>query len=146
MGSFPSEFMTILRNARTIAVVGLSDDSRRTSYQIARYMRDQGYRIIPVNPQVSSVFGIRAYPSLSDVPKDVSIDIVNIFRKSESVPEVVDQAVERGVGCLWMQLGVIHEEAAKKAREAGIPTIMDSCIAVARQTLQNSPPPSSPAS
>ncbi len=116
----------LLKNSKTIAVVGLTDSPIRPSYGVSGYMQSQGYRIIPVNPTVTESLGERAYPSLLDVPG--KIDIVNIFRRPEAVPEVVDQAIELKVPAIWMQEGVVHEEAAEKAREAGIFVVMDRCI------------------
>jgi predicted CoA-binding protein len=113
-----------LRNSKTIAVVGLSDNPERASYGVARYLQAQGYRIIPVNPMVSEVLGERSYPDLKSVPEP--IDMVDIFRRSELVPPVVDEAIEVGVRYIWMQDGVIHPEAAARAEAAGIPVVMDN--------------------
>ena len=113
-----------LRNSKTIAVVGLSDNPERASYGVARYLQAQGYRIIPVNPMVSEVLGERSYPDLKSVPEP--IDMVDIFRRSELVPTVVDEAIEVGVRYIWMQDGVIHPEAAARAEAAGIPVVMDN--------------------
>ncbi len=112
-----------LQNSKTIAVVGLSGDPDRISFRVTRYMQEQGYRIIPVNPMVQEVFGEKSYPDLKSVPEP--IDMVNIFRRSELVPPVVDQAIEVGVKYIWMQDGVIDEVAAAKAEAAGIPVVMD---------------------
>jgi predicted CoA-binding protein len=116
----------LLHNARTIAVVGLSSKKARPSYGVAAYMQRAGYRIIPVNPQETEVLGEKAYPSLEAVPHP--IDIVNIFRRSEYVPEIVDAAIRIGARSVWMQEGVLHEAAAEKARAAGIIVVMDRCI------------------
>jgi len=112
-----------LRNSKSIAVVGLSDNPERASFGVAKYLQDQGYRIIPVNPMVSEVLGEKSYPDLKSVPE--SIDMVDIFRRSELVPPVVDEAIEVGVKYIWMQDGVSHAEAAAKAEAAGIPVVMD---------------------
>ena len=112
-----------LQNSKTIAVVGLSGDPDRISFRVTRYMQEQGYRIIPVNPMVQEVLGEKSYPDLKSVPEP--IDMVNIFRRSELVPPVVDQAIEVGVKYIWMQDGVIRPESAAKAEAAGIPVIMD---------------------
>jgi len=112
-----------LRNSKTIAVVGLSDNPERASFGVARYLQAQGYRIIPVNPMVSEVLGEKSYPDLKSVPE--TIDMVDIFRRSELVPPVVDEAIEVGAKYVWMQDGVIHLEAAAKAEAAGIPVVMD---------------------
>ena len=116
----------LLKSAKTIAVVGLSDNPARTSYGVSAYMQSQGYRIIPVNPAISEALGEKAYPTLSEVPE--KIDIVNVFRRSEYVPEVVEEAIRLGVPAIWMQEGVVHEEAAEKARQAGIFVVMNRCI------------------
>ena len=116
----------LLRNAKTIAVVGLSSRRTRPSYGVSEYMQSAGYRIIPVNPNESEVLGEKAYPSLDDVPE--RIDIVDIFRRSELVPEVVDAAIRIGARGVWMQEGVVHEDAAKLARAAGLEVVMDRCI------------------
>lgn len=112
----------------TIVVVGLSDKPDRPSHQVARYLQEQGYRIIPVNPGVTSVLGEKSYPTLQDIPPEIIIDVVDIFRKPEAVPPVVEEAIRRGVKIIWMQEGISHPEAAARAREAGIEVIMDRCI------------------
>ena len=116
----------LLNTAKTIAVVGLADSPLRPSYGVSHYMRSQGYRIIPVNPNIKEWEGEKAYVSLLDVPEKV--DIVNVFRRPEFVPDVVDQAIQIKAPAIWMQEGVVHEEAAKKARQAGIFVVMDLCI------------------
>jgi predicted CoA-binding protein len=114
--------------SRTIAVVGLSSDPARPSYGVARYLQRQGYRIIPVNPYEQLVLGERAYPHLRAVP--VPVDVVNVFRRPEYVPEVVADAIAVGARALWLQFGVIHEEAARRAQAAGLAVVMDRCIKV----------------
>jgi predicted CoA-binding protein len=116
----------LLKKARTIAVVGLSNKPLRPSHGVALYMQQQGYRIIPVNPNIQRVLGEKAYPSLKEVPE--KIDVVNIFRRPEFVPDVVDQAIALRVPAVWMQEEVIHEPAAAKARQAGIFVVMNRCI------------------
>ena len=116
----------LLRSARTIAVVGLSGNRKRPSYGVSEYMQSAGYRIIPVNPQETEVLGERAYPSLEAVPGH--IDIVDVFRRSEFVPEIVEAAIRVGAGAVWMQEGVSDEAAAEKARAAGLAVVMDRCI------------------
>jgi predicted CoA-binding protein len=116
----------LLKSAKTIAVVGLSDGPHRTSYRVSGYMQAQGYRIIPVNPTITESLGEKAYASLLEVPE--KIDIVNVFRRSEFVPEVVEQAIQLKLPAIWMQEGVIHEGAAEKARKAGIFVVMNRCI------------------
>jgi uncharacterized protein len=116
----------ILSEAKTIAVVGLSAKRFRPSYGVAEYMQRAGYRVIPVNPEESEILGEKCYASLEDIPEPV--DIVDIFRRSEFVPEVVEAAIRKGARVIWMQEGVIHEEAAQRAREAGLTVVMDRCI------------------
>src|SRR5262249_55860746 len=116
----------LLKRAKTIAVVGLSNSPLRASHGVSAYMQMQGYRIIPVNPKIHAALGERSYPSLLDVPE--KIDIVNIFRRPEFVEDVVDQAIQLKVPAIWMQETVINERAAEKARKAGIFVVMDQCI------------------
>jgi predicted CoA-binding protein len=126
MTTMTDQISEILAKAKTIAVVGLSSSPLRPSYGVAAYLQSSGYRIIPVNPTINGALGEKAYPTLTDVPE--KIDIVDIFRRSEFVPEVVDQAIALQVPCIWMQEDVVHEGAAQKARNAGIIVVMDSCI------------------
>ncbi len=112
-----------LRNSQTIAVVGLSDNPERFSYRVAKYLQEQGYKIIPVNPMLDEVLGEKSYPDLNTVPEPV--DMVDIFRRSELVAPVVDQAIEINAKYIWMQDGVIDHESAAKAEQAGIPVVMD---------------------
>jgi len=116
----------LLRDARTIAVVGLSNKRYRPSYGVSEYMQSAGYRIIPVNPEETEVLGEKCYARLEDVPEH--IDIVDIFRRPEFVPEIVEAAIRIGAGAVWMQEGVVHENAAEKARGAGLMVVMDRCI------------------
>ena len=116
----------LLKRAKTIAVVGLSSSPLRPSYGVAAYMQTQGYRIIPVNPNIRGALGEKAYAALADVPE--RIDIVNVFRRAEFVPPVVEQAIALKIPAIWMQEGVVHEAAAAQARQAGIFVIMDHCI------------------
>lgn len=116
----------LLRSAKTIAVVGLSNNTFRPSYGVSQYMQHAGYRIIPVNPLETEVLGEKAYPRLEDVPEH--IDIVDVFRRSEYVPEIVDSAIRVGAGAVWMQEGVADEAASEKARQAGLAVVMDRCI------------------
>jgi predicted CoA-binding protein len=116
----------LLKTSKTIAVVGLSDSPLRPSYGVAAYMQSQGYRIIPVNPTIKGALGEKAVPSLSAVKE--KIDIVDVFRRPEFVPEVVDEAIKLKVPAIWLQEGVVHEEAAERARKAGIHVVMDRCI------------------
>jgi predicted CoA-binding protein len=116
----------LLKQARTIAVVGLSSSPLRPSYGVAAYLQTQGYRIIPVNPEIKGALGEKAYASLREVPE--KIDIVDVFRRSEFVPQVVEEAIAINAPAIWMQEGVVHEQAAEKARRAGIFVVMDRCI------------------
>ncbi len=118
----------ILETYKDIAVVGLSSQTWRPSYSVSRYMQTVGYRIIPVNPNETEVLGEKAYISLDDVPGP--IEIVDIFRRPEFVPDVVDAAIRRKARVIWMQLGVVHEAAAARARAAGLEVVMDRCILV----------------
>jgi predicted CoA-binding protein len=122
----PDPIAELLKRAKTVAVVGLSDNPLRPSHGVSAYMQSHGYHIIPVNPQIDSCLGEKAYPSLLDIPE--KIDIVNIFRRPEYVEEIVDQAIQLQVPAVWMQEEVIHEKAAEKARQAGIFVVMDRCI------------------
>jgi predicted CoA-binding protein len=116
----------ILQRSKTIVVVGLSSNPLRPSHGVSAYMQSHGYRIIPVNPNIEECLGEKAYRSLLEVPE--KIEIVNVFRRSEYVDEVVDQAIQRQVPVLWLQEDVINEPAAEKARKAGIYVVMDRCI------------------
>lgn len=116
----------ILRNSKVIAVVGLSAKAHRPSFGVSRYMQSVGYRIIPVNPNEKEVLGEKSYHRLEDVP--MKVDIVNVFRRSDEVPPVVASAIAIGAKTVWMQEGVLHEEAGEAARKAGLNVVMDRCI------------------
>ena len=116
----------ILRESKTIAVVGLSAEPTRPSHSVARYLQAQGYRIIPVNPMVEEVLGEKSYPDLASVPE--AVDVVEIFRRPEHVPAIVDAAIAKGARAVWMQEGIVHQEAAARAREAGLMVVMDRCM------------------
>jgi predicted CoA-binding protein len=120
------EIGEVLKRTKTIAVVGLSDSPLRPSYGVSAYMQSQGYKIIPVNPSIKGSLGEKAVASLADVEE--KIDMVDVFRRSEYVPELVDEAIRLKVPAIWLQEDVIHEEAAEKARKAGIFVVMDKCI------------------
>ena len=122
----PDPILKLLTRAKTIAVVGLSDNPLRPSYGVSAYMQAQGYKIIPVNPAISEALGEESYPSLMEIPE--KIDMVNVFRRPEFVNDVVDQAIQLNVPAIWMQEGVVNEAAAAKARKAGIFVVMDLCI------------------
>jgi uncharacterized protein len=125
----------LLTHAETIAVVGLSDKPERDSNGVARYLQGHGYRVVPVNPALTEVLGERSYPSLAAIPADVRIDLVDIFRRSDQVPPIVDEALARQVPAIWMQLDVEHPGAAAKARAAGALVIENECIRVQHQRL-----------
>ena len=118
----------ILREAKVIAVVGLSADWFRPSYFAAKYMQEHGYRVIPVNPKYPEILGERCYPSLRDIPQ--AVDIVDVFRKTADVMPIAQDAIKIGAKVLWQQLGVRNEEAAAKARAAGLETVMDRCVKI----------------
>lgn len=120
------ELRVLLANTRTIAIVGLSDKPWRDSYRVAAYLQRHGYRILPVNPNLREVLGEKAYARLEDVPE--TIDLVDIFRRADAVPEIIDAAIVIGAKAVWMQEGVVHEAAAAKARAAGLQVVMDRCI------------------
>lgn len=121
-----AQITELLRTARTIAVVGLSSKKWRASYSVAEYLQSVGYRIIPVNPKEREVLGEKSYERLEDLPEKP--DIVDIFRRSEAVPEIVDAAIRAGAKAVWMQEGVVNEQAATLARQAGLLVMMDNCI------------------
>ena len=128
------QLRALLREIRTIAVVGLSSKPERHSYNVAGYLQQVGYRIIPINPNEAEVLGERAYESLLDVPEPV--DLVDVFRRAEFTPEVARQAVQVGVKVLWLQLGIVNEEARRIAEEAGLSVIMDACLMIEHDRLQ----------
>lgn len=120
----------ILRSYRTVAVVGLSPNPSRASFEVAQYMQAQGWRIIPVNPNATEILGEKAYPSLLDAAKHERIELVNVFRNSVDVPPVVDEAIAIGAQAVWMQLGVEHAAAAAKARAAGLLVVQNRCLKI----------------
>lgn len=122
------DIKSILEESKTVAVVGLSPKEERDSHRVARYLQSQGYRVIPVNPSADEILGERSYPDLASVPEP--IDVVDVFRRSEAVPEIVEEAIKVGAKAVWMQEGVIHEEAAARARQAGLQVVMDRCMMV----------------
>jgi len=127
------EIAQLLSTARTIAVVGLSANPDRPSFGVAQYLQSKGYRILPVNPTIDSVLGEKSYASLAEIPD--TVDIVDVFRRPEFVPALAEEAIAIGARCLWLQLGVIHEEAGRRARDAGLLVVMDRCLAVERLRL-----------
>ena len=123
----------ILNSSRTIAIVGLSSKPDQPSYRVASYLKEQGYKMIPVNPAEQEILGERCYPDLASIPE--SIDVVDIFRRSEKVPPIVEEAIRIGANAVWMQEGVINEEAAAQARKAGLMVVMDKCMRKEHQRL-----------
>ena len=125
----------ILRNFKTVAVVGISLKEDRPSYVVASYLKSKGYRIIPVRPDGDEILGEKVYHSLSEIPKEIEAEVVDIFRRSEDVPPVVEEAIQRGAKAIWMQEGVIHKEAGEKAEKAGLKVVMDRCMKKEHQRL-----------
>jgi uncharacterized protein len=123
----------ILKESHTIAVVGLSAQWFRPSFFAAKYLQEYGYRVIPVNPSYREVLGEKCYPSLLEIPERV--DVVDVFRKPEDVPTIVEEAIEIGAKVVWMQIGIIHEGAARRAREAGLEVVMNRCMKIEHARL-----------
>lgn len=123
----------LLQSARTIAVVGLSSDASKASRQVASYLKDKGYKIVPVNPSADEIMGLKSYPDLKSIPEPV--DVVDVFMRSEGVPEIADQAIAINAKVLWLQLGITNEEAAQKARDAGLTVVQDACLKVEHSRL-----------
>jgi predicted CoA-binding protein len=120
----------ILKNYRTVAVVGLSPKPHRDSFGVARYMQAQGWRIIPINPNASEILGEKAYPTLTDAAREHRIELVDVFRNSADVPPVVDEAITIGAQAIWLQLGIAHDAATAKARAAGLQVVENRCLMV----------------
>jgi predicted CoA-binding protein len=129
------EIKKILSSSKTIAVIGISPKEDRPSYIVAFYLKSKGYRIIPVRPDGEWILGEKVYPSLSEIPKEIGVDVVDIFRRSEDVPPIVEEAILRGARVVWMQEGVIHKEAGEKAEKAGLKVVMDRCTKKEHQRL-----------
>lgn len=129
----PDVIKKILSGSTTIAIVGISNKPDRPSYEVADYLKVNGYRIIPVNPNLDTVLGEKAYPDLASIPEPV--DIVDIFRRAEDVGPVVDDAIKAGTKAVWIQLGIVNGEAAEKASQAGLDVVMDRCIKVEHHKL-----------
>ncbi|MFT3890430.1 MAG: CoA-binding protein [Anaerolineales bacterium] len=127
------EMKEILLSIKTIASVGVSSNQEKESYDVVAYLKEQGYRIIPVNPTAAEILGEKSYPSLSDIPEKV--DVVQVFRKPEDVPPVVEEAIKIGAKVVWMQAGIVNEDAAQKAREAGLQVVMDACMRATHRRL-----------
>ncbi|HTT73310.1 MAG TPA: CoA-binding protein [Thermoplasmata archaeon] len=134
-----AEIRDVLTRARTIAVVGLSDKPERDSNEVARYLKSQGYRIVPVNPMLSEVLGERSYPGVGGIPPEIPVDLVDIFRRSDQVPPIVREAIQRRVPVVWMQLGVENAEAAATARAAGL-TVFENLCTMAQHRRLGLPP------
>ncbi len=124
----PDKIKVILQNYRVVAVVGLSPQPERPSFKVARYLQEQGYRIIPVNPGQKEILGEKCYPRLSDIP--FPVEVVDIFRNVEAIPAIVDEAIATGAKVVWMQQGLTEPTAARKAREAGLEVVMDRCMKI----------------
>jgi len=135
-GPSDAELRSILGDAETIAVVGLSSNPLRDSFEVAEFLQRKGYRIVPVNPKETEVLGETAYPSLLDVPKDVRIDVVDVFRRAEATPPIARDAVAVGAKVLWLQDGIVSEEAARIAEEGGLTVIMGVCIRTTSRRLE----------
>jgi len=132
------EIQEILRNVKTIAVVGLSPKQDRDSNKVARYLIDQGYEVVPVNPGQREILARTCYKTLKDIP--FPVDMADLFLNPKRVAPVVDEAIEKGIPVIWMQLGVVHNEAAKKAREAGIKVVMNKCVKIEHQAMLSASP------
>lgn len=131
----PREIRRALEGAGTVAVVGCSPNPARPSHVISRYLQESGYRVVPVNPGHREILGEKCYRSLSEIPQEVRIDIVDVFRRSSEVGPVADEAIARGVGFFFMQQGVVDDLAARRLEQAGIPVAMDRCILVELESL-----------
>jgi predicted CoA-binding protein len=130
-----AELRSILGEARTIAVVGLSSKPDRHSHEVAEFLQERGYRIVPVNPNETEVLGERAFPTLLDVPPEIRIDVVNVFRKAKDTPPVAEQAIARGAKVLWLQDGIVNDDARAIAEEASLTVIMGVCIQTTTKRL-----------
>jgi uncharacterized protein len=133
-----AELRSILGDAKTVAVVGLSSKPDRYSYEVAAFLQERGYRIVPVNPNEREVLGERAYPTLLDVPDGVDVDVVDVFRRAEDTPPIAEQAVARGARVLWLQDGIVNEDARRIAEEGGLTVIMGVCIKRTTKRLETS--------
>ncbi|MEW6657635.1 MAG: CoA-binding protein [Thermodesulfobacteriota bacterium] len=129
----PQVITAILKNYRVVAVMGLSADPARPSYRVAAYLQQHGYRIIPVNPGCQEILGEKCYPTLKDIP--CPVEVVDIFRKVEAIPAIVEEAIQVGAKAVWMQLGLVEPESAQKARQAGLEVVMDHCLMVEHARL-----------
>lgn len=132
------ELRSILGDARTVAVVGLSANPLRPSYEIAEFLQAKGYRIVPVNPKETEVLGERAYPTLGDIPKDIDIDVVDVFRRAEYTPEIAEAAVARGAKVLWLQEGIANDDARRIGEDGGLSVVMGVCMRQETKRLERS--------
>jgi len=130
-----AQIKDILCNFKTVAVVGISPKEDRPSNTVASYLKSKGYRIIPVRPDGDEILGEKVYHSLSEIPKEIEVEVVDIFRRSEDVPPIVEEAIRQGAKAIWMQEGVIHKEAGEKAEQAGLKVVMDRCMKKEHQRL-----------
>jgi predicted CoA-binding protein len=131
----PAELKQIIGSSKTIAIVGLSSKEARPSNRVGRYLKDQGFEIIPVNPMESDVLGEKSYPDIASIGK--SVDIVDVFRRGEDTPPIVEEAIRCGAKCIWLQEGVVSKESYDLATEAGIPIVMDACLLVEHKRLSS---------
>ena len=127
------EIRKILENSKTIAVVGLSDKPGRDSYRVARYLKENGYKIVPVNPTKPAILGEKSYPDLASIP--IQIDIVDIFRNIDAIPGIVEEAIKIRAKVVWMQLGLAHNESARKATAAGLTAVQSKCLKIEHEKL-----------
>ena len=131
------ELRSILGDARTIAVVGLSSNPERASYEVAEYLQSKGYRIVPVNPNETEVLGERAYPTLADIPREIEIDVVDVFRRAEQTPAIAEEAVARGAKVLWLQEGIANDDARRIGEAGGLSVVMGVCMRKQSQRLEH---------
>ena len=131
------ELRSILGDARTIAVVGLSSNPERASYEVAEYLQSKGYRIVPVNPNETEVLGERAYPTLADIPSEIEIDVVDVFRRAEQTPPIAEEAVARGAKVLWLQEGIANDDARRIGEAGGLSVVMGVCMRKQSQRLEH---------
>ncbi|NGZ05399.1 MAG: CoA-binding protein [Magnetococcales bacterium] len=134
------ELIALLTRARVIAVVGLSPKPDRASYRVAEYMQQAGYRIIPVRPMGEEILGERCYPSLEEIPREIHVDIVDLFRRAEETPPLAEESVRIGADCLWLQSGILNDDSMAIARQGGLLAIQDRCLMVEHRRLANSLP------
>ena len=129
------EIKEALRSSKTVAVIGISPKEDRPSYGVASYLKSKGYRVIPVRPDGDEILGEKVYHSLTEIPRGIEIDVVDIFRKSEDVPPVVEEAIHRRAKVVWMQEGIVNQEARAEAEKAGLKVVMDRCTKKEHQRL-----------